>query len=251
MNPDIDVSKETFSTFDNLLDEINKYKRSVTQLQSENRTFKTAEIRLKKSNEAIKTENHELSQELAKLSQQVRELEIQLTLPTSERTFTINKTVDPYPKKKAYQTFTWSYIVIPIVAVFAVFAGRKWAENDHKIVQMAASSLAAATTNNPTPTPTPNVQSAPVEEGYLVVENPIIADDPVKLRDGYNQRARELAWVTPGEKYKIRAKSPAKMTRTIIINGNSTRIEDYFYKISDKEQWVFGFFTNRREYIPK
>jgi hypothetical protein len=255
MNPELDVSKETFSTFDNLLDEINKYKKNVTQLQTENRAFKTAEIRLKKSNEAIKTENHTLNQELLKLHQQIRELEIELTLPTNERTFTVNKIVDPYPKKKAYETFKWSYLIVPIIALIAVFVGRKWAENDHKIIQMAAASIATATTSNPTLTTTvattPTPQSAPIVEGYLVIENPIVTDDPVKLRDGYNMRARELAWVNPGEKYKIRAQSPSKMIRTILINGHATRIEDYFYKISDKEQWVFGFFTNRREYIPQ
>jgi hypothetical protein len=38
------------------------------------------------------------------------------------------------------------------------------------------------------------------------------------------------------------------MQRTVLLNGKSTRIEDYFYKISDKDQWIFGFFTNRRTY---
>ena len=56
----------------------------------------------------------------------------------------------------------------------------------------------------------------------------------------------EKVEILGNEKYKIRAQSPQKMRRTYIKDGKNITFEDYFYKISEKDQWVFGYFTNRR-----
>ena len=86
----------------------------------------------------------------------------------------------------------------------------------------------------------------PLEEGYVVIENPLEANGMVRVMEGFNQNARVLAWINGNEKYKIRAQSPQKMRRTYIKDGKNITFEDYFYKISEKDQWVFGYFTNRR-----
>ena len=105
MNSEIDLLKDSEKTFDALLDEINKQKRQISQLQSENRVLKTGEIRTSKTAESFKAENFQLHSEIASLTQKVRELEIQLTLPSDERTIIISREVEPFPKKKPYQLF--------------------------------------------------------------------------------------------------------------------------------------------------
>ena len=93
------ITSSSDDTFDALLDEINHQKRIITQIQTENRKLKTNEIRLNKTTESLKAENHAFSQEIQSLVQKIRELEIELTLPTNERKFTISHTIDPYPKR--------------------------------------------------------------------------------------------------------------------------------------------------------
>ncbi len=36
------------------------------------------------------------------------------------------------------------------------------------------------------------------------------------------------------------------MRRTHVKDGKKVTIEDFFYKISDNEQWVFGYFSTKR-----
>ena len=251
MKLELDLLRDSEQTFDALLDEINKQKKLISQLQSEIRSHKTNEIRLNKTTESTKTENIFFQQENATLIQKVRELEIQLTLPTDERTFAISRAVDPFPKKKAYQLFNWSYIIIPIVAIGAVFIGKWWAENE----AAQASAAVKASIANLVGTTIPATDAAaqpksnstiPLEEGYVVIENPLEANGMVRVMEGYNQNARVLAWINGNDKYKIRAQSPQKMRRTYIKDGKNITFEDYFYKISEKDQWVFGYFTNRR-----
>ena len=251
MKLELDLLKDSEQTFDALLDEINKQKKLISQLQSEIRSQKTNEIKINKTTEFTKSENLFFQQENATLIQKVRELEIQLTLPTDERTFAITRAIDPFPKKKAYQLFNWSYIIIPIVAISAVFIGKWWAENE---AAKASALVTASIANLVGTTPTANTASAqpksnsaiPLEEGYVVIENPLEANGMVRVMEGYNQNARVLAWINGNEKYKIRAQSPQKMRRTYIKDGKNITFEDYFYKISEKDQWVFGYFTNRR-----
>lgn len=91
--------------------------------------------------------------------------------------------------------------------------------------------------------PTPN---ATPEAGYLLIDNPLNKDFMVRVYTSYQRGARELAFVNTGDKFRIRAQSPEKMRRQYVMNGKKITVEDYFYKISDKEQWVFGFFTTKR-----
>ena len=251
MNSEIDLLKDSEKTFDALLDEINKQKRQISQLQSENRVLKTSEIRTSKTAESFKAENFQLHSEIASLTQKVRELEIQLTLPSDERTIIISREVEPFPKKKPYQLFNWSYVVVPVVALAAVFIGKWWAQEQNKAnnANMISTSLAAATAPNnaaATAQPQANAASTAVDENYIVIDNPLEKDGMVRVMDGYNQKARILAWINPNDKFRIRAQSPQKMRRTYVKDGKNVNIEDYFYKISDKEQWVFGYFTNKR-----
>jgi hypothetical protein len=249
MDSIIDLKKSN-AELDGLLDEIGKQKKIVNQIQSENRTLRTSEIKLKKVSETLKLENTQLSDEIFKLSQRIRELEIELTLPSSERTVVINRNIDPYPKVPTYKKFNWSYVIVPIVALLAVFAGKYWGQrNTQNLISM--SSLAAVTppsvTTTQNSTNTTNIPtSIPATDGYLTIENPLSADGMVRIMDGYGQKARVLAWVNPGDKFKIRAQSPTKMRRVYVKDGENVAYEDYFYKISDKEQWVFGLFTTKR-----
>ena len=90
------------------------------------------------------------------------------------------------------------------------------------------------------------VEAPLAEEGYLIIQNPLGGDGMVRVMDGFTQKARVLAWTNPGDKYRIRAQSPTKMRRTYLKDGKNVTYEDFFYKISDKEQWVFGFFTTKK-----
>jgi hypothetical protein len=253
MKSELDLVKGSEQTFDALLDEINKQKRLITQLQGDNRALKTNEIRLNRASEAVKTENLQLTDEVAKLSQQIRELEIQLTIPTNERTFVANRVIDPFPRLKWHQSFNWAYLLVPVLALAGIAFGKWWGSQSAATANPSA--VTASIGGSVEKAQTPLLAAAPVnanplalEEGYLVVDNPLDKEEPVRLRDGFDNKAREVAFVDPGVKFKIRNQSPAKMQRTVLLNGKSTRIEDYFYKISDKDQWIFGFFTNRRTY---
>lgn len=97
-----------------------------------------------------------------------------------------------------------------------------------------------------TPINNPNTPNAAPEEGYLLIDNPLNKDFMVRVYTSYQRGARELAFVNTGDKFRVRAQSPEKMRRQYVMNGKKITVEDYFYKISDKEQWVFGFFTTKR-----
>jgi hypothetical protein len=113
---------------------------------------------------------------------------------------------------------------------------------------------ASTVVNNATVTaaPAPNTANAVAtpnatpEEGYLLIDNPLNKDFMVRVYTSYQRGARELAFVNTGDKFRIRAQSPEKMRRQYVMNGKKISVEDYFYKISDKEQWVFGLFTTKR-----
>ncbi len=250
MKLELDLLRDSEQTFDALLDEINKQKKLISQLQSEIRSHKTNEIRLNKTTESTKTENIFFQQENATLIQKVRELEIQLTLPTDERTFALSRAIDPFAKKKTYQLFNRSYVIIPIVAIGAVFIGKWWAENEaakaSALVTASIANLVGTTPPAFNATQPKSNSAIPLEEGYVVIENPLEVNGMVRVMEGFNQNARVLAWINGNEKYKIRAQSPQKMRRTYIKDGKNITFEDYFYKISEKDQWVFGYFTNRR-----
>jgi hypothetical protein len=85
-----------------------------------------------------------------------------------------------------------------------------------------------------------------IEPGYLVIDIPGDSLGTTRVRNGYHGKAKEIARVESGMRFRIRTQSPMPMRRKIMVNGTSMELEDYSYKISDKEQWVFGYFTNRR-----
>jgi hypothetical protein len=270
MKAELDFKTEEI-TLDALLDKINEQRKINSELQTELRNLRSRENRLHKTSEAMKSENRRLQEDIAGLEQKIRELDIQLTLPESERTYAPLRTHEPMPRKSALQSFNWNYVIAPFVVISAII-GFKWFWNANTpaapaaivnsvaaptspssapvqaIAPIAGATTPTAATTTPTTQPTAN-PVPPVEEGYLVVHNPLIGDDPVRVRDGFGSRAREVAFVDPGTKFKIREQSPNKMTRAISVEGKILTVEDYFYKISDKEQWIFGFFTNKRTYI--
>lgn len=266
MTTELDFQTEDI-TLDALLDKINEQRKVNNALQSDIRAFKSRENRLNKTSEAIKSENRRLHEEIATLEQKIRELDIQLTLPESERTYISSRPIDPLPKKSVFHKFNWGYIIAPMVVISSIIAFKWfWTSNNVAPTTAISSSLTPSVTTQsiavtdavtPTSNATPNAQTAAtpatnavpaIEEGYLVVHNPLISDDPVRIRDGFGNRAREVAFVDPGTKFKIREQSPNKMKRAISVNNKTLTVEDYFYRISDKEQWIFGFFTNRRTY---
>lgn len=258
MKPEIDIHNEPELALNALLDEINKQRRVNSELQSELRTMRTREIRLNKNSEILKSDNSRLKQDLVLLEQKLRELEIQLTLPESDRTFTPQRAIDPFPRKPFYKKIKWAYFIAPFIVVAAIGIF-KWQSSQANKTATEMSLVAAATTTATPNTEGSNPQAAPsqatttiptspqaIEEGYLLIQNPLETDGMVRVMDGYGQKARVLAWTNPGDKYRIRAQSPTKMRRTYLKDGKTVTFEDYFYKISDKEQWVFGYFTTKK-----
>ena len=260
MTTELDYQTEEI-TLDALLDKINEQRKANGTLQTELRTLRTRENRLHKTTEAMKSENRRLHEDIAVLEQKIRELDIQLTLPESERTHVTARPIEPVPRKSVFHKFNWGYVIAPAVVIASIIAF-KWFWTSNAALPTAAISngiTPSVTTQSLAPTnaatSAPNAQAAAatnpipaIEEGYLVVHNPLIGDDPVRIRDGFGNRAKEVAFVDPSTKFKIREQSPSKMKRAILIDGKTLTVEDYFYKISDKEQWIFGFFTNRRTY---
>ncbi|MFM2268543.1 MAG: hypothetical protein RL757_1984 [Bacteroidota bacterium] len=268
------VDEQHEQDIDSMLSEISKYKNQVLESRGELRSLRNTEVKHQKTIDLLRTENERLMQEVNALDQKVRELEIQLCLPTNERTLQINQELPVFQKPVQRDTFRaprsvrradskklrWVYAVAASVAIFAfVLVAKFWSQRPETPVvatNLAVNSLADAAPmaqnggQNLAPVVVPTVgataTSPAVEEGYLLIDNPIEKEVMVRVRDGFNQRAKEVAWVDPGTKYKIRAQSPNKMKRTFTINGQSYSVEDFFYKISDKDQWVFGFFTSRR-----
>lgn len=273
MKPEVDGNNEPELALNALLDEINKQRKVNSELQSELRTMRTREIRLNKNSEILKSDNNRLKQDLVLLEQKLREIEIQLTLPEGDRTFTPNRSIEPFPRKPFYKKVNWTYIIVPLIVIGAI-AAFKWNSSQASIPKPADEAAAAGTiapltggqttpvnpiaplTPAPIPVPNTGVQlpigqpaanaNQVAEEGYLIIQNPLGGDGMVRVMDGYTQKARVLAWINPGEKYRIRAQSPTKMRRTYLRDGKSVTFEDFFYKISDKEQWIFGYFTSKR-----
>jgi hypothetical protein len=275
MKPEVDSQNEPELALNALLDEINKQRKQNSELQSELRTMRTREIRLNKNSEILKSDNNRLKQDLALLEQKLREIEIQLTLPEGERTFSPSRSIEPFPRKSLYKSINWAYILVPLVVIGAI-AAFKWQSTRPEIPEetvvvatttvakpapLTAPTTAAPNTINPVAplnTPAPSNGQVPIgqaitpaanavaEEGYLIVQNPLGGDGMVRVMDGFTPKARVLAWINPGEKYRIRAQSPTKMRRTYLRDGKSIAFEDFFYKISDKEQWIFGYFTTKR-----
>ncbi len=260
MKQEIDIHNEPEVALNSLLDEINKQRRITSELQSELRIIRTREIRLHKNSEILKSENNRLQQDLFILEQKLRELEIQLTLPESNRIFTPSHAIDPFPRKSLYKKINWAYIVAPILVIVAILAF-KW-QSSYSILPIKANiaPIIEETDNNtegsnkvtaqgtPQTITSKTTTSSAVEEGYLLIQNPLDADGMVRVLDGYSPKAKILAWTSPGDKYRIRAQSPTKMRRTYLEGGKKVTYEDYFYKISDKEQWVFGVFTTKKLY---
>ncbi len=254
MKQEIDIHNEPEVALNSLLDEINKQRRITSELQSELRKIRTREIRLNKNSEMLKSDNNRLQQDLVILEQKLRELEIQLTLPESDRAFTSSLAIDPFPRKPLYKKINWAYIIAPILVILTI-AAFKWqsSQSANTINANIAPTEGANTANtegvNPATAQT-GAANAPtnlaLEEGYLLIENPLEKDGMVRVMDGYSQKARVLAWSNPGDKYRIRAQSPTKMRRTYVKDGKKVTIEDFFYKISDNEQWVFGYFSSKR-----
>lgn len=259
MKQEIDIHNEPEVALNSLLDEINKQRRITSELQSELRKIRTREIRLNKNSELLKTENNRLQQDLVILEQKLRELEIQLTLPESDRSFSTTTAIDPFPRKPLYKKINWAFIIAPILVILAI-ATFKWqsSQSADKVAANIALTTEGTTPSNTeganTTTSQTNTQtgaanvptSQAIEEGYLLIQNTLEKDGMVRVMDGYSQKAKVLAWTNPGDKYRIRAQSPTKMRRTYLKNGKNVTYEDYFYKISDKEQWVFGVFTTKK-----
>ena len=267
MKTEIDIHNEPELALNALLDEINKQRKQNSELQSELRTMRTREIRLNKNSEILKSDNNRLKQDLTQIEQKLRELEIQLTLPESDRTFTPSNIIEPFSKKPAYKRINWAYFIVPIVVIGAI-ALFKWnsslssnssVHNTELTTAVAGTNAAAPSANttntegaaNANPQAKSSQKTVPTtpqvaEEGYLLIQNPLESDGMVRVMDGFGQKARVLAWINPGEKYRIREQSPTKMRRTYMKDGKNLTAEDFFYKISDKQQWVFGYFTTKR-----
>lgn len=286
---------EDSQSVDALLDEINKQKRQNHSLQAENTALRSSEARLQKSVERLRLENLDLEQQIKKMTQRLRELEIEISLPLNERTIEVNRAiVTPLPQPKTKDSRFTRFTFVAFLMVCTAVGMWKWtqtqqnsliaaaslaqavnndAENNTNtnvtppvsaplVVQVAATSPAPApvvvtpepviaeqpTTNQVSPQTAPNAAAtaAALEEGYLLIDNPLNRDFMVRVYTGFQRGARELAFVNSGDKFRIRAQSPEKMRRQYVMNGKKITVEDYFYKISDREQWVFGFFTTKR-----
>lgn len=279
------------ASFDALLDEINKQKRQNQSLQAEISGLRNTEVRLQKNVERLRLENQDLEQQIKKMTQRVRELEIEISLPVNERTLEVNRAIiTPIPPAKAKENIISRFAVVAVLMLCTVAIVWKWTNKNNNasqsflpkaasvsqalneadntstsnpsVVQVSApitpavttptqpeptTAVAAAPTTNTTNTPNNAVtNSATPEEGYLLIDNPLNKDFMVRVYTGYQRGARELAFVNTGDKFRIRAQSPEKMRRQYVMNGKKITVEDYFYKVSDKEQWVFGFFTTKR-----
>lgn len=279
------------ASFDALLDEINKQKRQNQSLQAEISGLRNTEVRLQKNVERLRLENQDLEQQIKKMTQRVRELEIEISLPVNERTLEVNRAIiTPMPPAKAKENIISRFAVVAVLMLCTVAIVWKWTNKNNNasqsflpkaasvsqalneadntstsnpsVVQVSApitpavttptqpeptTAVAAAPTTNTTNTPNNAVtNSATPEEGYLLIDNPLNKDFMVRVYTGYQRGARELAFVNTGDKFRIRAQSPEKMRRQYVMNGKKITVEDYFYKVSDKEQWVFGFFTTKR-----
>ena len=246
----IDVRTESDVTLDQLLDEINRQRKTNSELQTELRTTRIRESRLLKTIEVVKAENRRLQDEITIFDQKIRELDIQLTLPESERSFISSRDLKPIARKSTLRKrLNWKYFVAPCAIIAGIITFKSIQQNTDTLPATALTTAVAvpqsiaSTQNMPTAAPI-----AAFQDGYLVVNNPLVSDDPVRVRDGFGSQAREVAFVDPGTKFRIREQSPRKMKRAILLEGKTITVEDYFYKISDKDQWIFGFFTNRRTY---
>jgi hypothetical protein len=237
---------------------------------------------LQTTNEKLRQESTALQQKVRELQILIAMPSSEID-STSVRADIFHKTL--IPKHASEPSYRWLLLLLPIIAL-TVILGVKWLTPPSvqknfpeigKTIQARALSITDALEkkvtempkvleNQPVTEPVVDPLAKPVsmvdtmsakvlghsrtmiEPGYLVID--ILGDSlgMTRVRNGYHSKAKEIARVESGMRFRIRAQSPMPMRRKVLINGTSMELEDYSYKISDKEQWVFGYFTNRRMY---
>lgn len=236
---------------------------------------------LQTTNEKLRQESNALQQKVRELQILIAMPSSEID-STSVRADIFHKTLT---SQTAYEpSYRWLLLLLPIIAL-TVILGVKWLTPPSvqksfpeigKTIQARALSITDALEKQVTEmpkvlenqpvveTPTVDPLAKPVsmidtmaaktqvhsrtmiEPGYLVIDIPGDSLGTTRVRNGYHGKAKEVARVESGMRFRIRTQSPMPMRRKIMVNGTSMELEDYSYKISDKEQWVFGYFTNRR-----
>jgi hypothetical protein len=239
---------------------------------------------LQTTNEKLRQESAALQQKVRELQILIAMPSSEID-STSVRADIFHKSLTP--KSQSEPSYRWLLLLLPIIAL-TVILGVKWLTPPSvqknfpeigKTIQARALSITDALEKQVTEIPKvlenqPVTETTPVvdplakpvsiidtmvaktqvhsrtmiEPGYLVIDIPGDSLGLTRVRNGYHAKAKEIARVEAGMRFRIRAQSPMPMRRKIMVNGTSMELEDYSYKISDKEQWVFGYFTNRRMY---
>jgi hypothetical protein len=279
---------EGFFATDLLLQQLEQYQEQAEALRKQLTNAYTHQANLTKNVEFLQTTNEKLRQESNTLQQKVRELQILIAMPSSEidstsvRADIFHKTLTPKPASEP--SYRWLLLLLPIIAL-TVILGVKWLTppavqktfpDMGKTIQARALSITDAFEKQVAEMPkvfenqpvvekvvdplakpvsmvdTMSVQKTHsrtmIEPGYLVIDIPGDSLGTTRVRNGFHGKAKEIARVESGMRFRIRTQSPMPVRRKVPINGVSMELEDYCYKISDKEQWVFGYFTNRRMY---
>jgi hypothetical protein len=235
---------------------------------------------LQTTNEKLRQESNTLQQKVRELQILIAMPSSEID-STSVRADIFHKTLTP--KHVSEPSYRWLLLLLPIIAL-TVILGFKWLTPPSvqksfpeigKTIQARALSITEALEKQVTEMPKV-LENQPVvehvvdplakpisivdtmaaktqvhsrtmiEPGYLVIDIPGDSLGMTRVRNGYHGKAKEIARVESGMRFRIRTQSPMPMRRKIMVNGTSMELEDYSYKISDKEQWVFGYFTNRR-----
>jgi hypothetical protein len=239
---------------------------------------------LQTTNEKLRQESAALQQKVRELQILIAMPSSEID-STSVRADIFHKTLTP--KHASEPSYRWLLLLLPIIAL-TVILGVKWLTPPSvqksfpeigKTIQARALSITDALEKQVTEIPKvlenqPVTEQNPIvdplakpvsmvdtmaaktqvhsrtmiEPGYLVIDIPGDSLGTARVRNGYHGKAKEVARVESGMRFRIRTQSPMPMRRKIMVNGTSMELEDYSYKISDKEQWVFGYFTNRRMY---
>jgi hypothetical protein len=277
---------DSFFSTDTLLQQLEQYQVQAEELRKQLTNAYTHQASLTKNVEFLQTTNEKLRQESTSLQQKVRELQILIAMPSSEidstavRADIFHKTLSSKPASEP--SYRWLLLLLPIIAL-TVILGVKWLTpvsvqkalpEVGKTIQARALSITDAVEKQVTEMPKvfenqPVVEPDPlakpvslvdtmstqkthsrtmIEPGYLVIDIPGDSLGVTRVRNGFHTKAKEVARVEAGMRFRIRTQSPMPVRRKVPINGVSMELEDYCYKISDKEQWVFGYFTNRRMY---
>jgi hypothetical protein len=235
---------------------------------------------LQTTNEKLRQESNALQQKVRELQILIAMPSSEID-STNVRADIFHKTLTP--KSPSEPSYRWLLLLLPIIAL-TVILGFKWLTPPSvqknfpeigKTIQARALSITDALEkqvtempkvleNQPVVEPVVDPLAKPVsiidtmaaktqvhsrtmiEPGYLVIDIPVVWLCSTRVRNGYHGKAKEVARVESGMRFRIRTQSPMPMRRKIMVNGTSMELEDYAYKISDKEQWVFGYFTNRR-----